>query len=176
MKTRIHKTIALIFSVFFTFGCSPKVPEHYIAFYLEAPERKGAFEAQKFLFLPVVNKEIRVSNDPVFDIGALSDCTVREIFDPTLEQSFEGLFFRIKDEYTIRLKQISANREGQKFILVADGKPLGFCVLKKDFSRGDLFFHVMTTADGIEKREQLEELCFELNKFILEFREYKERR
>lgn len=176
MKKIILNLIAFCFFCILGAGCSPKVPEHYVAFFLESPQRAGTFEMQRSFVLPVIDKEVKVGNDPVFNIDAFSDCVVSEHFDPVMEQNFDGLFFRIKDEYAIRLKQVASNGAGRKFVLVADGKPLGFCTLKKDFSRSDLFFHIMTSATGQEKRRQLEDLSFELNSFILEFREYKEKR
>lgn len=167
---------AFLSLIFLFSGCSPKIPEHYIGFYLESSNRGNAFDVQKTYFLPVIDKEIKVGRNPVLDIDALSDCIVTDKFDPVIEEEICGLFFRIKDEFTIRLRQIAANAAGRKILLVADGKPLGFCLLKKDFTRNDLFFYIMSSAVDEEKKEQLEELCFELNGYILEYREYKEKR
>ena len=145
-----------------------------MALYLESPAKSGTFELQRSFVLPVIDKEVRVGRDPVFNIDSLSDCVVSEKYDAVFDRSVPGLFFRLKDECSIRLRQIAANAEGRRLILVADGKPLGFCVLRRDFSRNDMFFFVMTSASGEEMRRQLDDLCFELNCFILEFREYKE--
>lgn len=168
--------ISVVFSTlcFFLCSCASKVPEHYVAFYLESPKKTGTFDVSRTFTLPVINKEIRVSRDPVFNIDALSDCVVSQKYDPVLDTHIPGLFFRIKDDYSIRLEQIASRAEGRKFLLVADGKPLGFCVLKKNMTRNDLFFFVMTSVSGNEALSQLDELCFELNGYILEFREYKE--
>lgn len=172
----MKKLVAFFFFPFFAFlcACSPKPPQHYVALYLESPAKGGTFELQRSFVLPVIDKEVRVGRDPVFNIDAFSDCLVHEKYDETFNRSVPGLFFRIKDEFALRLRQISVSGEGRRLILVADGKPLGFCTLKKDFSRNDLFFFVMTTASGDQLMRQLEDLCFDLNSFILEFREYKE--
>ncbi len=170
----------IIISILFSFlcflfcSCASKVPEHYIAFYLETPKQAGTFDISKTFVVPVINKKIQVMRDPVFNIDAFSDCVVSQKYDPVLDLSVPGLFFRIKDEYSIRLNQVAARAEGRRFLLVADGKPLGFCVLKKNLTRNDLFFFIMTSAEGEEQMKQLDDLCFELNSFILEFREYKE--
>lgn len=153
---------------------SPKSPEHYVAFYLESAQSAGIFEAQRTFVLPMLDKEVRTGRDPVLNMDALSDCVVSEKVDPVLNRSDYGLFFRIKDDYAIRLRQISAAAAGRKLILVADGKPLGFCSLSRNFTRNDLFFYVMTSASGEEAKDQLDDLCFELNGFILTFREFKE--
>lgn len=168
--------ISILFSFVCVFLCScvSKTPEHYIALYLESPKKVGAFDVSKTFVVPVINKKIQVMRDPVFNIDAFSDCVVSQKYDPVLETSVPGLFFRIKDEYSIRLNQIASRAEGRRFLLVADGKPLGFCMLKKNLTRNDLFFFIMTTAEGEEQLNQLDDLCFELNGFILEFREYKE--
>lgn len=160
--------------VFFCCSCSPKKPEHYVAFYLELPKTAGIFEAQRAFTLPVSEKEVLVGRDPVFNIDAFSDCVVSEKVDPVLEKSFPGIFFRIKDEYAIRLRQIAANVNNSRFILVADGKPLGFCKISNTLGRKDLFFYIETLETGERAREQLESLCFTLNSYILEFREYKQ--
>ena len=165
----------IVFSFFaFLCACSPKPPEHYVALYLESPAKGGSFELQRSFVLPVVDKEVRVGREPVFNIDAFSDCLVHEKYDETFNRSVPGLFFRIKDEFALRLRQISVSGEGRRLILVADGKPLGFCTIKRDFTRNDLFFFIMTTATGEQLRRQLEDLCFDLNSFSLEFREYKE--
>ena len=171
----IIKTVIFAFAAFLC-ACSPKIPEHYVALYLESPVKNGTFEFQRSFMLPVIDKEVRVGRDPVFNIDAFSDCVLSERYDEVFDRSVSGLFFRIKDEYAIRLRQIAANAEGRRLILVADGKPLGFCVLQRNFSRNDLFFFIMTSASGEEMKLQLEDLSFELNSFILEFREYKENR
>ena len=170
----------IFFSFFFIISCLlfcscvSKTPEHYIAFYLESPKKSGTFDVSRTFTVPVINKEIRVSRDPVFNIDAFSDCVVSQKYDSVLDTSVPGLFFRIKDEYSIRLEQVASRAEGRKFLLVADGKPLGFCLLKKNMTRNDLFFFIMTSATGDEALSQLDDLCFELNGYILEFREYKE--
>ena len=155
-------------------ACSPKMPEHYVAFYLESPNRSGIVDFQRSFMLPVIEKEVRTGRDPVFNIDSLSDCVVSERVDAELGVSSIGLFFRVKDETAVRMRQISAGAEGRRLILVADGQPLGFCVISRNFTRNDLFFYIMTSAKGQEARDQIEELCFRLNTFILEFREYKE--
>lgn len=168
----------LLFSVVFVglfCSCSPKAPEHYIACFLESPKQAGTFELQREYVLPVIDKQIRVGRDPIFNIDAFSDCVVSEKYDPVFESATPGLFFRIKDDYALRLRQVAARGEGRRLLLVADGKPLGFCTLRKDFTRNDLFFFIITSTTGEEERLQLEDLCFELNGYILEFREYKER-
>lgn len=174
MKKIISFLLLSAFFVGFLCSCSPKRPEHYIACYLESPKQAGTFELQREFILPVIDKKIRVGRDPILNIDAFSDCVVSEKYDPVLESSDPGLFFRIKDEFALRLRQVAARGEGRKLLLVADGQPLGFCTLKRDFTRNDLFFFIITSADGEEKRLQLDDLCFELNGYILEFREYKE--
>lgn len=168
--------LSFVFSFFCVLlcSCASKVPEHYVAFYLESPKKAGTFDISRTFVLPVIDREIQVMRDPVFNIDSLSDCVVSQKYDPVLDKSIPGLFFRIKDEYSIRLGQIAARAEGRRFLLVADGKPLGFCLLKKNLTRNDLFFFIMTPATGEEALNQLDELCFELNSYILEFREYKE--
>lgn len=169
--------LSLFFApILFLCSCATKVPEHYVAFFLESPARAGTFELQRSFTLPVIDKEIRTGREPVFNIDALSDCIVSEKFDPVMEKSVPGLFFRVKDENEIRLRQLGASSAGRRLLLVADGKPLGFCPVKRDFSRNDLFFYVMTSATGAEEEQQLEELSFELNSYILQFREYEENR
>jgi len=155
---------------------SPKQPEHYVALYLESPQQDGIFGVQRTFFLPVIDKEIKTGKDPVLNIDALSDFDVCEKFDSITEQSSFGLFLKIKDDYAIKLRQISASAPGRKLILVADGQPLGFCVLKNNFTRNDLFFYIMTSSSGNETIGQMEDLCFELNGFILAYREYKEQK
>ena len=175
----MRKLINSVFFLFFCFlfcSCSTKVPEHYVALYIEAPKKSGTFDISRTFNIPVINKQIQVSRDPVFNIDAFSDCVVSQKYDSVLNESVPGLFFRIKDEFSIRLNQIGARAEGRRLLLVADGKPLGFCVLKKNLTRNDLFFFVMTSAEGDERLNQLDDLCFELNSYILEFREYKERK
>lgn len=171
------KILCLVFAVaaaVILSGCSPKMPEHYVAFYLESPNRSGIVDFQRSFTLPVIDKEVRTGRDPVFNIDSLSDCVVSERVDAELGVSSIGLFFRVKDETAVRMRQIAAGAEGRRLILVADGRPLGFCVVTRNFTRNDLFFYVMTSATGQEARDQMQELCFELNSFILEFREYKE--
>lgn len=155
-------------------SCSSKVPENYVACFLESPKQSGVFERQRYFTLPVLDREVRVGENPIFNIDAFSDCLVTEKYDEVLDRSIPGLFFRLKDEYAIRLKQIAAKAPGRKLLLVANGRPLGFSVLKTDYSRNDMFFFIMTSATGEEERDQLDDLCFELNGFILEYREYKE--
>lgn len=172
-KTILTFIFAAVTALLFC-SCSPSMPEHYVAFYLESPNRSGIVDFQRSFTLPVINKEVRVGRDPVFNIDTLSDCVVSEKFDSEINRSTPGLFFRVKDETTVRIRQIAAQAEGRRLILVADGKPLGFCVIGRNFTRNDLFFYIMTSATGQEARDQVEELAFELNGFILAFREYKE--
>lgn len=167
-------TVAIFCLLVFSACFSAKQPEHYVALYLESPQRDGIFELQRTFVLPVIDKEIKTGKDPVLNIDALSDFDVSEKFDSITEQRAFGLFLRIKDDYAIKLRQISSNAAGRKLILVADGKPLGFCVLKNGFTRNDLFFYIMTSATGEEAIRQVEDLCFELNGFILTYREFKE--
>lgn len=179
------KTCFLFFVVFvsiFTVSCSKPVPNHAIDVFLEAPTRSNSFGLHQEIVLPVSGIRAKITTPPVADIDSFTNAEfiVQEI--PQTGEEFLGIRLHVKEDKWLRIFQasgeaISEGRGLKRFFLVVDGQPIGYCLIRgRQIRRNDLFFIIEEKREGVELVKALKNVCFNLNEYILAWREYTEKR
>lgn len=168
--------IGILISLMFA-SCSKPMPTNAIDVFLEAPTRSGSFGLHQTIILPVSGVQARITTPPVADIDSFTNAefVVQEL--PQTGERNLGIRLHVKADKWLQIYQASgeAIAEGRgikRFFLVVNGRPIGYCLLRRQIRRDDLFFIIESRKEGVELAEQLENICFELNEFILARREY----
>ena len=168
--------IGLFISLFFL-ACSKPMPMNAIDVFLEAPARSGSFGLHQTLTMPVSGIKARITTPPVADIDSFTNAQflVQEI--PETGETNLGILLHVKADKWLQIYQASgeALAEGRgmkRFFLVVNGQPMGYCLIRRQIRREDLFFIIESRKEGAELAESLRNICFDLNEFILARREY----
>ncbi|MCD8283307.1 MAG: hypothetical protein LUD39_05890 [Opitutae bacterium] len=181
MKRVALLLLGLIFSCLFL-SCSKPMPKHGIDVYLEASSKSGAFGSHQTIVMPVTGSTAKVITMPILDIDAFTNVELKQMDYPQLGiYAQPGLRMRIKRDKVVKIYQASgealAEGAGQKrFFLIVDGNPIGYCRIWSQIREDDLFFVIDSYKEGKELADELAELRFTLNEYILERREYMKER
>ncbi|MGF0069460.1 hypothetical protein [Candidatus Spyradosoma sp. SGI.093] len=156
-------------------ACSKPMPRHAIDVFLEAPTRSSSFGLHQDIVMPVSGVKARITTPPVADIDSFTNAEF--LIQEDMGEAIPGIRLQVKAEKWLQIYQASgeAIAEGRglkRFFLVVDGNPVGYCLIRRQIRRDDLFFVIESRKDGRELAEELREVCFVLNEYILERREY----
>lgn len=162
-------------------ACSKPVPNHGIDVYLEAPTRSASFGSHQDIEMPASGMRAKVITMPILTIDSFTNVDLRLMDYPELGiTAYPVLWMRVKKDAQVKLYQASseaiADGAGEKrFFLVVDGVPIGYSRIWQPLRGDDLVFVIDSRKEGREQAEELEDLRFTLNDYILARREYMEK-
>lgn len=182
----MKKTIFALISAcacLFVFGCFSKpIPKHSIEVYLEAPSRSNSFGLHEKIVMPVSGVTTYVTRPAVADIDSFTNADLLIQDDPVTGTSTPGVRLRLKDDAWMKVYQASVAAIGttkkqggiKRFFLIIDGHPVGYCKIYTPIRRDNLFFYIETNKTLPQDIDaELKDLRFNLNEYILDWREYK---
>ncbi|MCR5183827.1 MAG: hypothetical protein K6B46_03910 [Opitutales bacterium] len=183
----MKKIIALLLTLtapLFIFACFSKpIPKHSIEVWLEAPSRSSSFGLHEKIVMPVSGITAYVTRPVVAGIDAFTNADLLIQDDPLTGLSVPGVRLRLKDDAWMNVYQMSsaalatAKKRGEikRLFLVVDGHPIGYCKIIRPIRRDDLFFYIESNKkDPKDIDAELRDLRFNLNEYILDWREYKQ--
>lgn len=161
--------ISLLFS-----ACSHPIPKHAIEVFVESPKQSSARGMRQQVVMPVSGARLSVVSTPVIGTKAFTNSEVYNFRHPILGDEVQGIRLRQKDDAWLKVFQISGEAIGKHFLLVVDGRPIGYYPIRKQIRKDELFFIIESRKSGAEFDKELKELNSVLNDYILEYREYNE--
>lgn len=178
---KMYKVVYLLFAALFCFlpACSKPMPKHAVDVFLEAPTNSSSFGLHEYVSMPVSGIKAKITAPPVADIDSFTNAEllVQETDVGGERESVLGIRLHVKADKWLKIYQasgeaIAEGRGEKRFFLVVDGQPVGYCRLRRQIRRDDLFFIVESRKNGNELVKELKDFCFMLNEYILERREY----